>query len=117
MGGFILYPELFVVVGSNTPDLRGRFLQEKDTPGQRIEAGLPNITGEIHFQTGRIDRAPLGVFTLISSSTVALAACRPDYPSRRGLSLDASRSSPVYGRSETVQPPAYSVRYLIRAIP
>ena len=29
--------------------------------------------------------------------------------------LDASRSSAIYGKSETVQPPAISVIYIIRA--
>ena len=110
-----MYPELFVVVGANIPDLRGRVLQEKDSPGQQIEAGLPNLTGEIHFSTG----SPYGrgAFRTISSSYSAHLACRPLYPANIAAKLDASLASSVYGRSETVQPPAYSVRYLIRAIP
>jgi len=99
----------------NVPDLRGRVLQEKDTPGQEIEAGLPNLTGEIHFTTG--SPSGNGAFTTISSSSRAHLACRPLYPVYRAARLDASLASPVYGRSETVQPSAYSVRYLIRAIP
>ena len=34
-----------------------------------------------------------------------------------GFNFDASLSSPVYGRSATVQPAAYTVRFLIRAQP
>lgn len=30
------------------PDLAGRFAQGSMTPGQKIEAGLPNITGTIN---------------------------------------------------------------------
>ena len=104
-------------MGLNVPDLRGRVLQENEVPGQQIEAGLPNITGELHFQTGSVQNLNLGSFTLIASSHMALAACKPLYPIYRGVRLDASHSSPVYARSDTVQPSAYSVRYLIRAIP
>ena len=39
----------FLCDGTNgTPDLRDKFLQGSDVPGQFIEAGLPNITGEIN---------------------------------------------------------------------
>ena len=31
-----------------------------------------------------------------------------------GYKIDASLSSPIYGRSEIVQPPAYTVYYIIK---
>ena len=54
------YPELFETIGTtfgegdgettfNLPDLIDRFAQGSKTPGQKIEAGLPNITGEINI--------------------------------------------------------------------
>ena len=39
-----------------------------------------------------------------------------NYPASYGdLNLNASRSSKIYGNSTTVQPPAVTVRYFIRA--
>jgi len=72
-----------------------------------IEAGLPNITGT--FQDGN---------EYGSSDQLSGAFYRTDlpghtpydgngYPKRAGF--DASRSNEIYGRSSTVQPPAYRV--------
>ena len=55
------YPQLFAAIGTmfgdgngettfNLPDLAGRFAQGSMTPGQKIEEGLPNITGTINNQ-------------------------------------------------------------------
>jgi len=104
-------------VGANTPDLRGRVLQEKDTPGQKIEAGLPNITGAVDSRYGIA-----GLWSTTGAYVKKIGRANHHYDafydgSAGTFDFDASHSSPVYGRSETVQPPAYSVRYLIRAIP
>lgn len=86
----------------------GRVLQGSDEiheAGTTIEAGLPNITGRI----GSVD-------TYSSSSTGCFyrsgasgrlensnGGADPD------VYLDASRSSSIYGGSDTVQPPAFVV--------
>lgn len=71
-----------------------------------IAAGLPNITGSF----GRVASAnnvTSGAFTTTSGSeNHGASGNKLGYV---GYSLDASRSSSIYGNSSTVQPPAYVV--------
>ena len=105
------YPQLVAVLGSNkVPDYRGRFLEGNTTPGTKKEAGLPNITGS---------------FIAVFNGNPVSGAFYND--GKRGhtkqytdwdgqsIRLDASRSNPIYGRSDTVQPASVTVRYLIKA--
>lgn len=77
--------------------------------GTKLEAGLPNMTGTI-----------FGVMTYNGgggySPNQALTSIQEDTTHSRDesgqghyvrVTLDASRSSPIYGASATVQPPAY----------
>ena len=103
------YPQLKAIVGSTVPNLNGRFLEgTTSTPRSFKEPGLPNITGKIGagWMTGS------GVFKNAG----------PDGHSGDGkawvqdsCTFDASRSSAVYGKSSTVQPASYTVRYYIKA--
>lgn len=123
-----IYPELYAVSGStNLPDLRDRFLQGNSTAGTIVEAGLPNITGimdnrmetdcieplsyadDIRF-TGAIYNISVteGFNTSIVQNTGGNWGIR-------AWGFDASKSNPIYGASTTVQPPAYTVRYYIKA--
>ena len=103
-------------MGTNVPDLRGRFLQENGVPGQQIEAGLPNITGSVDSRYG-IGGLQSTSGAYIKRSGRANHHNDAFYDGGAGTyDFDASRSSPVYGRSDTVQPPAYTVRYLVRAL-
>ena len=95
------------------PDLRHRFLQGSDLGFQTIEAGLPNITGRLDF-SARHNVGSRGAFSMSYSSTTGY------WNSSDGIlyiyaNFDASRSNPIYGASTTVQPPAVTVRYYIRA--
>ncbi len=92
-----------------TPDLRNIFLQgwgEKSVHSF-IEAGLPNITGT--FSGTHVD--PTGAFKTENDPYYLAYASdsRINY-----LNFDASRCSPIYGRSNTVQPPAYVVYYIMK---
>ena len=103
----------FLCDGSNgTPDLRDRFLQGSDTSGIFIEAGLPNITG--HFSAddlaSRFDPPAGAFFTYFSGASIDASE---EWGGGR-IYFDASRSSSIYGRSETVQPAAYTVYYIMR---
>ena len=103
----------FLCDGTNgTPDLRDRFLQGSNTAGTFIEAGLPNITG--HFSAddlaSRFD-PPTGVF--FTYFTGASIDASEEWGGGR-IYFDASRCSSIYGRSETVQPAAYTVYYIMR---
>ena len=69
--------------------------------GETVEAGLPNITGHIYAPTNGVD----GAFYANGSFNVHGGG---DWFTRTG-GFDASRSSSIYGKSSTVQPPAYLV--------
>ncbi len=122
--GRTTYPELYAAIGTtfgegdgettfNLPDLIGRFAQGSNTPGQKIEAGLPNIIG-----------APSGNLIYASESGGA-GPFRNATGNQFGggqsnsrsspFDFDASRSNPIYGASDTVQPPALTLLPCIKA--
>lgn len=115
------YLELCGVLGRSTvPDFRNRFLEGSVTPGTVLEAGLPEISGTFgnhgHDQdgdNGRGGKRTSGAFKIIQSW------CRPsagrDSNGGNTVLFQASLSNSIYGRSSTVQPPAVTVRYLIKA--
>lgn len=76
--------------------------------GGTVEAGLPNITGSFTADVRMNNHAVSGAFTAGDwlASTGASSSDSRVYK----FSLDASRSSAIYGRSNTVQPAAYYVR-------
>lgn len=87
--------------------------------GTTIEAGLPNIIGGFTLDTSggikvlRQDEV-YGAFNLddVSNSEAYLNASFTgsiNTPRSRRVKIDASRSSLIYGNSNTVQPPAYVV--------
>ena len=75
--------------------------------GDYIQAGLPNITGS--FNPGEYNPQASGAFYSTQNGSREYSS---EYQGHR-ISLDASRSSPIYGRSNTVQPPAIKVLYYI----
>jgi hypothetical protein len=91
----------------------GRVLQGADdthAAGSTIEAGLPNITGKIDHNYGETKHQGVlsGAFATTDGETKSWSA---EWTSGNdvAISFDASRCSPVYGRSDTVQPPAFVV--------
>lgn len=116
------YLELCGVLGTSTvPDFRNRFLEGSTTPRTVLEAGLPDISGTFgnhgHDQdgdNGRGGKRTSGAFKIIQSW------CRPsagrDSNGGNTVLFQASLSNSIYGRSSTVQPPAVTVRYLIKAL-
>ena len=95
----------------NLPDFRNHTFWGADaTLGTKIAAGLPNITGGFNAYTWDTG-GPTGAF----SSTVAGGEVNPSGSGRfRCFNLDAARSSDIYGKSSTVQPPAVSVNIFIK---
>ena len=127
------YPDLFKVIGTtygavdsthfNLPNLIGRFAEGSESAGGYKEAGLPNITGEASIgalngqmstfsQTGAI--AKRGEYQELFSAKDCPVSSGAAYWTG-GINIDASRSSPIYGNSDTVQPPSLTVRYIIKA--
>ena len=71
-----------------------------------IEAGLPNITGYFECE-GQDNTTASGPFYVSYSRYGVHEGTRGAFT--KNVSFDASRSNPIYGRSSTVQPPAYRV--------
>lgn len=127
--GYILkridYEQLFSVIGTQFNDgteaedefripdynISKCFLQPGSNAGVKIEAGLPNITGA--FGVGDSSgTSTSGVFYTISGSRWneggGSRGSNPD------IGFNASRSSSIYGKSSTVQPPSQIVHICIR---
>lgn len=92
-------------------NITGNFLQPGTTAGLQIEAGLPNITGYLQAMT-LSQPAAGGAFNL-DYSYVDHRGDYHDSPGRH-YSIDASRCSPIYGGSTTVQPPSQLVHVCIK---
>ena len=127
------YPDLFDVIGTtygavddthfNLPDLSDRFIEGSDVAGDVKEAGLPNITGAASGS---------GLAVLFDKCTGALRAdflptanplkhdessTIPNISNSAGndIRFNAGWSNSIYGASSTVQPPALTMRYIIKA--
>lgn len=119
------YKALFDVIGTafgegdgsttfNLPDFRDKTLWGANGNLMSIlAAGLPNITGTFggaeymgNFYTG--------AFNQLRSTHAAIVNAGDRTNTGGALSFDASRSSTIYGRSTTVQPPAIAVNIFIK---
>ena len=111
------YPELRALGYTVVPNLRERVPWGSSTPGQYRSAGLPNITGGLGSQSGNgVTGGPWRLSGCFTTTTMyERSFVNNDYGMTYDVAFDASQSSSVYGSSSTVQPPAYTVRYLIRA--
>ena len=110
------YAELVSILGKSTvPDYRNRFLEGSVAPGTIKDAGLPNISG---FTWGTLWRSfanPSGPFSYAVQNSNGHTGNSGGSFSSYWIYFDASRCSSIYGRSSTVQPPAVTVKYLIKA--
>lgn len=120
------YSELFNVIGvtygegdgSNTfqlPDFQNRVPWGKadDTTLGYIEAGLPNITSNFRSPLPYGSTAPSGaIYSNFSDTPFNIHGGGEWYRATNGL--DASRSSSIYGKSTTVQPPSCKTVFCIK---
>lgn len=128
------YPNLFSVIGVrygvgdgintfNVPDLRDRFPQgANNNLGQKIAAGLPNITGTVNIgsQSYNPDNCS-GAFTKTTNTAVGagpgstVVFRNASFNASNGeTKIDGTLRNDVYGKSDTVQPPALSLNYIIK---
>ncbi len=89
--------------------------------GTQREAGLPNITGKRVSIWGGADserRSSLsGCFKAAPDMKTPETSGGESYlATGAGFIFDASLSNPIYGKSDTVQPPAYMVRAWVRTV-
>lgn len=123
------YAALFGVIGTtfgagngsstfNVPNLIDRFPQGNATPGTVKNAGLPNITGSLDDVRGYLWDGESGAFYPTHNSSVVLNAVQISDTSDGvwKTNFDASRSSSIYGNSNTVQPPALTLVPCIRYV-
>ena len=121
------YPDLFAAIGTafgegdgsttfNLPDLIDRFAQGSNTPGQKIEAGLPNATGSTGgFYGGAGSNGNGALSSSGSSATVFITNGYSGSSNDRTIQLDLSQANTIYGASDTVQPPALTLLPCIKA--
>jgi len=124
------FPDLFACIGTdygagdgsttfNVPDANQakRFLQGDTVAGQTKAAGLPNITGTsgVRF-IGNNYKSASGALKWwdTTSEQSGVSSGNASLPTG-GVQMNASWSNPIYGNSTTVQPPALTTRYIIKA--
>lgn len=119
-----MYHDLFAAIGTtygagdgsttfNVPDYNTaeRFAQGSTVAGAVKQPGLPNITGDA-FPFDAEDNHFTGAFK--KSTSHGWCAASAWNANREVLAFDASLSNPIYGASNTVQPPALTCRYIIK---
>ncbi len=131
------YPELFFAIGTtfgegdgsmtfNLPDLIERFAQGSNTPAQKLEAGLPNITGAYDAsgaslairkpsQSNSDPFADYGAFAVNSYGNLGWSDTIAANAPGAGFTFSASRSNSIYGNSDTVQPSSLTLLPCIKA--
>ena len=108
-----LYPELVKVLGGNIlPNLAdGKFLEGWIKSGTVFGAGLPNIWGYFGDIVGGSNKQVAGAF---GAADNIIGGKYSNITKSFGVwDFNASRSSPLYGASTTVQPYAMTVKYYI----
>lgn len=134
------YAELYLVIGDlysnaetaegffNVPDLRDKFAQGANgNLGELIEAGLPNITGSFgnwnqwvgrRYGDGAFsarDDGPADGFTVKGTDHRTGATFNASNgETKTDGTLKTSDEHHVYGASDTVQPPAVAINYIIK---
>lgn len=121
------YPKLYAAIGNSwggsgnsfkLPDLRGKTLwgaNGDNAVGTTLAAGLPNITGSLMYMSSKNAAydATTGALSWQHKQDAPTGAESSGW-AMRNLLLDASRSSAIYGSSDTVQPPAGVVNFIIK---
>lgn len=118
------YPKLYAILGTDTlPDLRERFPEGASTQQNTYsykEAGLPNIWGRFAKDAEGDWMQGSGTYNGLGNAIYSAWGGRSQTGGPGG-DLDAmyiflaSRSNPIYGNSDTVQPPSTTVNYYIKA--
>ena len=121
-----MYPDLFTLIGTtygagdgsttfNLPDYNDaqRFVQGDTVAGTVKQAGLPNIEGQIEIHYASTSSGASGALQSVTGSGKYQTTTSSN--GNNGISFDASLSNPIYGASTTVQPPALTARFIIKA--
>ena len=115
------YSALYAVIGNtyggdsttfNLPNLSDdRFMEFATTAGTKKNAGLPNITGSA-ANTAFWNARNSGALAFVSNGSMcSVSGSEHD---QGNITIDASKSSSIYGGSTTVQPKSLTVRAIIK---
>ncbi len=118
------YEDLYEVIGTKygqsdsttfcIPNLSGRTvwgISKNGTLGNYLAAGLPNITGGYQHDGW----SGYGYYGAVTANTGRpYTGTGQGGTTNNGFKFDASRSSSIYGKSTTVQPPAMITNFLIK---
>ena len=119
------YAKLFDVIGTtygsgdgsttfNLPNLENNsFMEFSSSVGTAKSAGLPNITGEAGNPTTEGTSA-ISSSGALTATIIASGRAAGSGGSSMKISIDASKSSSIYGNSTTVQPKSLTVRAIIK---
>lgn len=95
------------------PDIRGMYMESVGFDSLNVggvkEPGLPNITGRIGYRGVTGQSVPTQAFYLGDSSSGNYNLATTGSVDAHFVTLDASRSSTVYGASTTVRPRSFGV--------
>lgn len=121
------YADLFKVIGTtygagdgsstfNLPNLVDRFVEGGSASGAVKSAGLPNIKGKFSASGGAYPNFSNGegAFNRISNFNSKRKTSDGNPYDGLDYDFDASRASSIYGASNTVQPPAIVMKYIIK---
>ena len=129
------YAALYAVIGTtygsgdgsttfDLPNLTDKFIQGSDTAGTVKSAGLPNITGELDWSNAKNDlQWEMYVDNVVQSGALSITKLHTNYYVDSGsggddfmgnILFNANKSNSIYGNSTTVQPPALTMRYIIK---
>ena len=121
------YAALYAVIGTtygagdgsttfNLPNLVDKFVEGSATAGTVKSAGLPNIVaGTITTQDwGGVETQMTGAWVETTHEKKATNVGSGNSSDEFVFTFDASHSNSIYGKSSTVQPPALTMRYIIK---
>ena len=126
------YVDLFNAIGTlygdgdgsttfNLPNLTDKVIWGNATSGTVKDAGLPNITGDVWTSVASFARVVQkvggGVFDDSGNTNISVSDDRTagnGNGSYYTINFNASKSNAIYGNSTTVQPPALTMRYIIK---
>lgn len=121
------YADLYAVIGDtygagdgsttfNLPNLTDKFIEGSATSGTVKSAGLPNITGRVSKNGTGVGyyENQTGALELTIQSLKTVEGTAGPYNMACDIKFDASKSNSIYGNSTTVQPPAVTMRYIIK---
>ena len=119
------YAKLFAAIGTlygagdgattfNLPDMRDKFAEGAGgtySVGTVVEAGLPNITGNLYLVTGSNGCTGSFYFTSSTNSRISASVVAN---ANNDIGFSASKSTSIYGNSTTVQPSSLVLNYVIK---